>query len=438
MDLFLNAAKCSLCVLRQSSRFTLSLEIILSVLILGTSALAQGVSSNLLGQSKRVVIAASAMLDGKGHVLHDTRIVIESSQIAAIDPKAAPVDYDLRGLTVLPGWIDAHVHVTWSFGLDGKNAGQGGTTQEAAYAAASNAWLTLMAGFTTIQSVGSPTDVPLRDAIAKRTLPGPRILTAVEPLLGRGEQTGTADEIRAFVRKQKGAGADLIKIYASGGMTHGSMTMSQEQLNAACDEAKKQGLRSLVHAYRDAVRAATLAGCTEVEHGLGASDDDLKLMTERGIYLDPQAGLLLETYLRYKDRYLAAPYYTEEGFAAMKGLIPAHQEFLKRAVRIPGLKIVYGTDAVAGAHGRNAEDFINRVRDCGVDPMTAMVSANSLGAEALGLADQIGSIGPGLQADIIALDGDPLKDITAVRRVVFVMKGGVVYKNAAHFKSDLH
>jgi imidazolonepropionase-like amidohydrolase len=209
------------------------------------------------------------------------------------------------------------------------------------------------------------------------------------------------------------------------------MTMSQEQLNAACDEAKKQGLRSLVHAYRDAVRAATLAGCTEIEHGLGASDDDLKLMAERGTYLDPQAGLLLETYLQYKDKYFAPPYYTEEGFAAMKALIPAHQEFIKRAAQIPRLKIVYGTDAVAGAHGRNAEDFVHRVRDCGVDPMAAMVSANSLGAEALGMADQIGSIAPGLQADIIAIDGDPLQDIAAIRRVVFVMKGGVIYKNSA-------
>ncbi|MFZ0868307.1 MAG: amidohydrolase family protein [Candidatus Sulfotelmatobacter sp.] len=256
--------------------------------------------------------------------------------------------------------------------------------------------------------------------------------------MGRSDQTGTPDEIRAFVRKQKAAGADLIKIYASGGMTRGPMTMSQEQLNAACDEAKKQGLRTLVHAYRDAVRAATLAGCTEIEHGLGASDDDLKLMAERGTYLDPQAGLLLETYLQYKDKYLAPPYYTEEGFAAMKALIPAHQEFIRRAVRIPGLKIVYGTDAVAGAHGRNAEDFINRVRDAGVDPMAAMVSANSLAAEALGMADQIGSIAPGLQADIIALDGDPLKDSTAVRRVVFVMKGGVVYRNTTHAAERAH
>jgi len=399
--------------------------------ILGACALPQRVSSPAPGQGKRIVIAASTVLDGKGRVLHDTRIVVEGSKIVAIDPNAMPVDYDLRGLTVLPGWIDAHVHITWSFGKDGKNAGMGGTTQEAAYQAASNAWVTLMAGFTTVQSVGSPTDVPLRDAIAKGLLPGPRILTAVETLSGRGEQTGTPDEIRAFVRKQKEAGADLIKIYASGGMTRGTMTMSQEQLDAACDEAKKQGLRSLVHAFRDAVRAATLAGCTEVEHGLGASDDDLKLMAERGTYLDPQAGLLLETYLQYKDRYLAAPYYTEEGFTAMKGLIPAHQDFMKRAMRISGLKIVYGTDAVAGVHGRNAEDFIHRVRDSGVGPMAAMVSANSLGAEAIGMADQIGSIAPGLQADIIALDGDPLKDITTVRRVVFVMKGGVVYKNVS-------
>src|SRR6202167_2525812 len=408
-------------------------EIIFSMVgILGLSTPGQQVSPPTPAPPRRTVIAASAVLDGKGRVLRDTHIVVEGSKIVAVSPSARPGDYDLRGLTVLPRWIDAQVHITWNFGSDGKNAGQGGTTPEATYVAASNAWLTLMAGFTTVQSVGSPADLPLRDAIAKGLLPGPRILTAVEPIMGRGDQTGTPDEIRAFVRKQKQAGADLLKIYASGGMTRGPMTMSQEQLNAACDEGKKEGLRTLVHAYRDAVRAATLAGCTAIEHGLGASDDDLKLMAERGTYLDPQAGLLLETYLQYKDRYLAPPYYTEEGFAAMKALIPAHQEFVKRAAHIPGLKMVYGTDAVAGAHGRNAEDLVNRVRDGGVEPMAALISANSLGAEALGMTDQIGSIAPGLQADIIALDGDPLKDITAVRRVVFVMKGGIVYKKAAH------
>jgi len=382
--------------------------------------------------AKRIVIAASTILDGKGHILKNTRIVVEGTKIVAIDPNASPIDYDLRELTVLPGWIDAHVHITWSFGKDGKNAGPGETTQDAAYRSAANAWATLMAGFTTVQSVGSPTDLPLRDAIARGELPGPRILTAVDPLIGRGEQTGTPDEIRAFIRKQKESGADVIKIFAAQSIRQGGkLTLSQEQLNAACDEAKKLGLRTLVHAYGDAVRAATLAGCTQIEHGTLATDDDLKLMAERGTYLDPQAGLIIENYLRNKQRYLGTPGYTEEGFAAMEKILPMNHDLVQRASKIPNLKIVFGTDAVAGSHGNNAEEFIDRVRDAGVNPLTAMISANSLGADAIRRGDQIGTIAKGFEADIIALDGDPLSDITAVRRVLFVMKGGVVYKNAA-------
>src|SRR5260370_20998349 len=143
MESFVNDVKHSFRVLRQSPSFT----IILSILsILGVCTLTQPISSQAPAQSKPIVIAASAVLDGKSHVLHDTRIVIEGSQIRGIDPKAGPVDYDLRGLPVLPACIHAHVHITWSVGPDWKNAGQGRTTQEAAYAAAANAWLTLMAG----------------------------------------------------------------------------------------------------------------------------------------------------------------------------------------------------------------------------------------------------------------------------------------------------
>src|SRR4029078_9299893 len=152
-----------------------------------------GISTQAPQKNKQIVIAASTILDGKGGVLHDTRIVIEGSKIVRIDPNATPVNYDLRGLTVLPGWIDSHVHITWTFGPDGKNAGAGGTTPYATYAAAANAWATLLAGFTTVQSVGSPSDLPLREAIARGALPGPRILTSAEPLIGRGEQTGTPD-----------------------------------------------------------------------------------------------------------------------------------------------------------------------------------------------------------------------------------------------------
>ncbi|HKG59619.1 MAG TPA: amidohydrolase family protein [Pyrinomonadaceae bacterium] len=378
-------------------------------------------------KNQQIIIAASTILDGKGGVLHDTRIVIEGSKIVRLDPNAAPVNYDLRGLTVLPGWIDSHVHITWSFGPDGKNAGAGGTSAYATYAAAANAWATLMAGFTTVQSVGSPNDLPLRDAIARGALPGPRILTSAEPLIGRGAQSGTPDEIRAFVRKQKEAGADLIKIFAAGSVNRPQMLLSQEQLNAACDEAKKLGLRTLVHAYKDAVRAAVLAGCTQIEHGPLATDDDLKLMVQKGVWLDPQAGLVMENYLLNKDKFAGTPGYPEEVFPAIKEMIPAYHSFFKQALKIPGLKIVFGSDALAGSHGRNAEEFIDRVRDGGAAPMAAMVSANSLAAEALGMGNQIGSIAPGLEADIIALEGDPVKDITAVRRVVFVMRGGIVY-----------
>ena len=382
--------------------------------------------------NKQIVIAATTVLDGKGGVLHNTRIVVEGSKIVRIDPNATPVNYDLRGLTVLPGWIDSHVHITWSFGPDGKNAGGGSTTPYATHAAAANALATLMAGFTTVQSVGSLNDLPLRDAIARGALPGPRILSSAEPLLGHGDQTGTPDEIRAFVRKQKEAGADLIKIFAAGSVRRPQMLLSQEQLNAACDEAKKLGLRTLVHAYKDAVRASVLAGCTQIEHGPLATDDDLKLMVQKGVWLDPQAGLVMENYLLNKEKFAGTPGYPEEVFPAIKDTIPEFHSFFKQALKMPGLKIVFGSDALAGAHGRNAEEFIDRVRDCGADPMAAMVSANSLAAEALGLGNQIGSIAPGLEADIIALEDDPIKDITAVRHVVFVMKSGVVYKNNPH------
>lgn len=422
------------------STSTIRASISLLAITLGLFPSWQSAAAQAPTANKRIVIAASTILDGKGHVLHGARIVVESSKIVSIETDTSkvharlplPITYDLRGLTVLPGWIDAHDHITWSFGPDGKNAGADPMTPFATYQAASNAWLELMAGFTTIQSVGSPADVPLRDAIARGAIPGPRVLTAINPLVGQGEKSGTPDEIRAYIDKQKQAGADLIKIFASQSIRlGGNMTLSQEQLNAACDEAKKQGLRTLVHAYKNAVRAATLAGCTEIEHGTLATEDDLRLMAEKGTYFDPQAGFVIENYIQNKDKYLGTPGYTEEGFAAMEKILPVEHDLVRDATKIPGLRMVFGTDAVAGAHGRNAEEFVDRVRDAGQDPMQAMVSANSLGAEAMGLADQIGSIAPGLQADIIALDGDPLTDITAVRRVVFVMKSGIVYKNAA-------
>jgi len=152
-------------------------------------------------------------------------------------------------------------------------------------------------------------------------------------------------------------------------------------------------------------------------------------LAERRTYFDPQAGLILQNYLDNKAHYLGSPYFSEESFTIMEKVLPEFQELFRHAIRTPGLKVLFGTDAVAGAHGRNAEEFLYRVQTCGQDPMAALVSATSLNAEALGLQDHVGSLAPGLDADIIALDGDPLKDITAVRRVRFVMKDGKVFVN---------
>jgi imidazolonepropionase-like amidohydrolase len=157
-----------------------------------------------------------------------------------------------------------------------------------------------------------------------------------------------------------------------------------------------------------------------------ATDDDLRALAEHQTYFDPQLCLVFQNYIDNAQHY---PNISPEALKTLHDAMPQADELLQRAMKVPGLKIVFGTDAVAGAHGRNAEEFICRVRDGHQPPMDAMDSAQSLAAESLGMADQIGSIAPGMAADIIALQGDPLQDITAVRRVVFVMKGGVVYRN---------
>jgi imidazolonepropionase-like amidohydrolase len=388
--------------------------------------------ATLRAQERPIVITAGTVLDGTGKVWHNTRIVVQNGKILRVDPKAEPVTYDLRGMTVMPGWIDTHVHITYHFGPNGRAEDRDETPAQATLASATNAWLTLMGGFTTVQSVGSPADKPLRDLIAHGALPGPRILTAMRPLQGRGDATGTPEQLREFVRQQAKDGADVIKIFASKSIREGGgQTLSQEQLDAACDEAKKFGLRTLVHAYGPAVRAATLAGCTQIEHGTMATDDDLKLMAEKGTFFDPQAGLVIQNYLDHKAQFLGIGNYTDKGFAQMEKALPMNFDLVHRASRTPNLKIVYGTDAVAGAHGRNCEEFLFRVQKAGMDPMAAIVGATSLAAESLGMQDKIGAIAPGLEADIIAVEGDPLKDITAVRRVLFVMRGGIVYKNVA-------
>jgi imidazolonepropionase-like amidohydrolase len=389
------------------------------------------VARPVAGQERPIVLKAATVLDGKGQIFRNTIIVVEGGKIARIggDAPATAITYDLTSLTVTPGLIDTHAHIFWHFD-NGRLAGKAESPVRAMLHAADNAVLTLNAGFTTIQSPGSSEDKDLRDAIARGIIPGPRILTSLEAL---SEKSGPPEKLRELVRERKQQGADFIKLFASKSIREGGgQTMTDEQLQAACGEAKSLGLRTIVHAHSaESARAATLAGCTAIEHGAYVTDDVFALMAQRGTYYDPNIGLVLQNYLENKEKFLGIGNYNEQGFAFMEKGIAITLDTFKKALKQKDLKIVYGTDAVAGAHGRNYEEFIVRVRDGGQDPMAAIMSATSISAESLGLKDKIGAIAPGMDADIIALDGDPLRDATAARRVLFVMKSGKVYENLA-------
>jgi imidazolonepropionase-like amidohydrolase len=282
-----------------------------------------------------------------------------------------------------------------------------------------------MAGFTTIQSVGGVEDLDLRDAVSRWQIPGPRILTSITQL---SDQRPTPDSLRAIVRSLKARGADVIKLFASAGLAGGgNQTLSDEQLAAICGEAKAQGLRSVVHAISaGSVRAATLAGCTEIEHGTFATQSELDLMAEHGTIFDPQVCLVFQNYIDHRDVYSHSGY-TDAAFDALANAIPTATAMFKKAIVTPGLKVVFGTDAVALAHGRNADELLCRVK-AGQRPMDAITSATSATAAALGLGDKIGRLARGYDADLIAVRGDPSKDIAALTKVSFVMRGGVVFK----------
>ena len=241
----------------------------------------------------------------------------------------------------------------------------------------------------------------------------------------------TPEQIREFVRKVAADGADLIKMFASKSFRDGGgATLSDEQIQAACSEAKAVHLRAIVHVYGpDTIKAVSAAGCTSVEHGTLVTPEVLQFLAAHGTYFDPNIGLVAQNYLGHRANFIGIGNYTDEGMAAMEKGIPESLAVFKMALAIKGMKIIYGTDAVAGAHGHNVEELIYRVQKGGMDPKAAITSATSVTAESLNMGDKIGSIAPGMEADIIAVEGDPLKDIEVMRKVVFVMKGGKVFKS---------
>ncbi|AMW05576.1 hypothetical protein GEMMAAP_13690 [Gemmatimonas phototrophica] len=308
--------------------------------------------------------------------------------------------------------------------------GDGDTPAVSAMAHAGNAWATLHAGFTTVQSIGEADNATLRDAIQRGWIPGPRILTSLGSLNER-TRGGSPDSLRAVVRRFKQQGADVIKIFASKSIRDGGeATMTPEQLQAACGESTAQGLRSVVHAHSaDAAQRAARAGCTQVEHGVFADDATRSAFVQHGTFFDPQCGLVFRNYLDHKPWFEGIGNYNAAGFASMEQALPLAEAGIGLASRTKGLKLVFGTDAVAGAHGRNAEELVCRVRRGGQNAMDAIVSATSRAAESLRLEREIGRVAVGLSADLIATDGDPSQEIEASQRVSFVMRTGTIYRN---------
>jgi len=383
--------------------------------------------------AETIILRASRILDGRGGVLEDREIVVREGLIADIVPRGAGSGervYDLTAMAVLPGYIDTHVHISRHFDPDGKLHAPEDREElgHITLHGAENAYRTLMSGVTTVQSLGSEEDAELKAWIARGEIPGPRLLSSLGAVRAG---TGSPEEIRAYVRDRAAAGADVVKIFASKSIRLGGVTdMSAEQLEAACGEARRLGLRSVVHTHRaDGVRLAAAAGCTQIEHGWMLEPDALREIAASGMYFGNQIDLLFRNYAENASRYDGISDYTLEGFANLQGARPGALNAFQEALRIPGLKLVYSTDAVAGGHGRNAQELVAYATQGGQDPMDVVVSATSRAAESLGLADRIGAISKGMEADIIALDGDPLADPAALDRVAFVMRAGRVFKN---------
>lgn len=387
--------------------------------------------TSAVAQSDVITLRAPRLIDGRGGQQQDVVVTVTDGRVTRVVP-ATPVTratYDLAGLTLLPGFIDTHVHIGWHFGADGRYVTGPEPADQAALYGAENAYVTLMAGFTTIQSVGSMSDKPLREALARGVIPGPRLLSSLGQI---SNPALTPDQMRDEVRKKKADGADLVKIFASASIRDGGTpTLSQAQLDAACGEARAQGLRSMVHAHAaEAMMRAARAGCTVVEHGGLATAEALQLLAERGVWFDPNIGLVTQNYLENKARFLGIGNYTEEGFASMQQALGLKDAMFAAALKTRGLKMVMGTDAVAGAHGQNMREVVERVKS-GQAPMDAIVALTSASAASMNLAGEIGAVAPGLQADLVAVEGNPLQDITALQRVRFVMRGGHVYRAPA-------
>lgn len=399
---------------------------------------------------KVVAVKAGRLLDVRtGQMLNNAIILIEGERITAAGsgvtiPTSAEV-IDLGTMTVLPGLIDSHTHLTFAPGIGGA-AILGQSPSRQALIGAKNARITLMAGFTTVRNVGARgySDIALRDAINAGDVPGPRI-SASGPTLSitgghadenflpwefRYQAEGVADGVEGVMQKTREIikyGADVIKFCATGGVLslgddpkHSAFTL--EEMKAIVGEAHRLGRKVAAHAHGgEGLRLAVLAGVDSIEHGTYIDDEGIRLMKEKGTYLVPTIYLtdwFLENYQK-----LGLP---PQIIAKANEVMPAMKKNLTHAIK-QGVPIAFGTDSAVYPHGLNAREFAVLVR-MGLTPLQAIQTATVHASKLLGWDNRIGAVETGKFADLIAVEGDPTKDVTELERIKFVMKGGTVMK----------
>jgi imidazolonepropionase-like amidohydrolase len=402
---------------------------------------------------KRTVIRAGRMLNVRtGELKANQAIVIEGDKIAQIaassEVKAAPGDttIDLPDATVLPGLIDMHTHLTFDLNSLGYQGLSISTAREALHGAR-NARRTLEAGFTTVRNVGAKdyADIALRDAINDGDVIGPRIV-ASGPALGitgghcddnllppafHLQGDGVADGVEAVQHKVREVikyGADVIKICATGGVLSkgddpNASQYTLEEMKAIVADAHRLGRKVAAHAHgAEGVRWASEAGVDSIEHGHLMDDAAVATLKKNGTYLVPT--LFLGEYMLANLEHSDVPDYSKQ---KMRDVAAAMQKNVKKAFDA-GVKVAFGTDAAVYPHGLNAGEFHVYVK-LGMTPLAAIQTATINASDLLGPKFNVGTLEPGKFADIVAVDGDPTKDVTILEHVKFVMKAGAVYKN---------